>query len=78
MCVCVAQQEAQRAQFIVEKAEQERQEKVVQAEGEAQAAKMISFMLFLLKYYSVWSWVFHTIPPKILQCVVMGLSYYSS
>ncbi|XP_035697657.1 prohibitin-2-like [Branchiostoma floridae] len=37
----VAQQEAQRAQFIVEKAKQERQQKVVQAEGEAQAAKMI-------------------------------------
>lgn len=37
----VAQQEAQRAQFIVEKAKQERQQKVVQAEGEAAAAKMI-------------------------------------
>lgn len=37
----VAQQEAQRAFFIVEKAEQERQEKVVRAEGEAEAAKLI-------------------------------------
>ncbi|XP_066295915.1 prohibitin-2-like isoform X1 [Branchiostoma lanceolatum] len=37
----VAQQEAQRAQFIVEKAKQQRQQKVVQAEGEAQAARMI-------------------------------------
>jgi len=37
----VAQQEAQRAQFIVERAKQERQQKVVQAEGEAEAAKMI-------------------------------------
>ena len=37
-----AQQEAQRAQFIVEKAKQERQEKVVRAEGEAEAARMIS------------------------------------
>nr|BAM68489.1 prohibitin 2 [Polyandrocarpa misakiensis] len=37
----VAQQEAQRAQFIVEKAKQERQQKVVQAEGEATIAKMI-------------------------------------
>ena len=36
-----AQQEAQRAQFVVEKAEQERQQKVVQAEGEAEAAKML-------------------------------------
>ncbi|XP_064598919.1 prohibitin-2-like [Liolophura sinensis] len=37
----VAQQEAQRAQFVVERAKQERQQKIVQAEGEAQAAKMI-------------------------------------
>lgn len=37
----VAQQEAQRAQFIVEKAKQERQQKVVQAEGEAASALMI-------------------------------------
>ncbi|PVD36776.1 hypothetical protein C0Q70_03766 [Pomacea canaliculata] len=37
----VAQQEAQRAQFIVEKAKQEKQQKVVQAEGEATAAKLI-------------------------------------
>lgn len=38
----VAQQEAQRAQFVVEKAKQERQEKIVRAEGEAEAARMIS------------------------------------
>merc|ERR1711893_423568 len=37
----VAQQEAQRAQFIVEKAKQERQQKIVQAEGEAEAATLI-------------------------------------
>lgn len=37
----VAQQEAQRAQFIVERAKQERQQKIIQAEGEAEAAKMI-------------------------------------
>lgn len=37
----VAQQESQRAQFIVEKAVQERQQKIVQAEGEAQAATLI-------------------------------------
>jgi len=37
----VAQQEAQRAQFIVERAKQERQQKVVMAEGEAEAAKLI-------------------------------------
>lgn len=34
----VAQQEAQRAQFVVERAKQERQQKIVQAEGEAAAA----------------------------------------
>jgi prohibitin 2 len=39
-----AQQEAQRAQFAVEKARQERQQKIVQAEGEAEAAKLISFI----------------------------------
>jgi len=37
----VAQQEAQRAQFIVERAKQEKQRKIVQAEGEAASAKMI-------------------------------------
>jgi len=37
----VAQQEAQRAAFIVEQAKQERQQKIVQAEGEATAAKML-------------------------------------
>ena len=41
--VQVAQQEAQRAAFFVEKAYQERQQKIVQAEGEAEAARMISF-----------------------------------
>ncbi|KAK2504275.1 hypothetical protein MC885_014580 [Smutsia gigantea] len=39
----VAQQEAQRAQFLVEKAKQEQRQKIVQAEGEAEAARMISF-----------------------------------
>lgn len=37
----VAQQEAQRAVFFVERAKQEKQHKIVQAEGEAQAAKML-------------------------------------
>lgn len=37
----IAQQEAQRAQYYVEKAKQERQQKVVQAEGEAASARMI-------------------------------------
>nr|AKA60655.1 prohibitin-2 [Caligus rogercresseyi] len=37
----VAQQEAQRAAFVVDKAKQERQQKIVQAEGEAKAAEML-------------------------------------
>lgn len=38
----IAQQEAERAKFIVEKAEQERQAAVIRAEGESQAADLIS------------------------------------
>ncbi|KAK7058246.1 hypothetical protein VNI00_001877 [Paramarasmius palmivorus] len=38
----IAQQDAERAKFIVEKAEQERQAAVIRAEGEAEAAKTIS------------------------------------
>ncbi|XP_078725769.1 prohibitin-2 [Lampetra fluviatilis] len=41
----VAQQEAQRAQFFVEKAKQEQRQKIVQAEGEAESAKMIGASL---------------------------------
>merc|ERR1712126_183148 len=37
----IAQQDAQRAQYIVEKAKQERQQKIVQAEGEAEIAKTL-------------------------------------
>jgi len=37
----IAQQEAQRAAYTVEKAKQEKQQKIVQAEGEAQAATML-------------------------------------
>ncbi|XP_015375748.1 PREDICTED: prohibitin-2 isoform X2 [Diuraphis noxia] len=37
----VAHQEAQRAVFFVERAKQERQQKILQAEGEAEAAKML-------------------------------------
>lgn len=47
----VAQQEAQRAAFVVERAKQERQQKIVQAEGEAEAAKMISFYANFDFYY---------------------------
>ena len=38
----IAQQEAERARFIVEKAEQERQASVIRAEGESDAADLIS------------------------------------
>jgi len=38
----VAQQEAERAKFIVEKAEQDKRSTIVRAEGEATSAKMIS------------------------------------
>lgn len=37
----VAQQEAQRAVFLVERAKQERQQKIVNAEGEAESARLI-------------------------------------
>ena len=37
----IAQQEAQRAAYLVEKAKQEKQQKIVQAEGEAAAALML-------------------------------------
>ncbi|XP_069367599.1 prohibitin-2a [Paralichthys olivaceus] len=42
-----AQQEAQRAQFCVEKAKQDQRPKIIQAEGEAQAAKRS--LLFALR-----------------------------
>ncbi|KZW02386.1 hypothetical protein EXIGLDRAFT_829279 [Exidia glandulosa HHB12029] len=38
----IAQQDAERAKFVVEKAEQERQAAVIRAEGEAEAAATIS------------------------------------
>merc|ERR1712054_748278 len=38
----IAQQDAERARFIVEKAEQERQASVIRAEGEAESADVIS------------------------------------
>lgn len=49
----VAQQEAQRAAFVVERAKQERQQKIVQAEGEAEAAKMISFSNISISYDAI-------------------------
>ncbi|KAJ1799011.1 Prohibitin-1, subunit of the prohibitin complex (Phb1p-Phb2p) [Coemansia sp. RSA 2399] len=38
----IAQQEAERARFVVEKAEQEKQAAIIRAEGEAEAAEAIS------------------------------------
>lgn len=43
----VAQQEAQRAQFYVEKAKQDQRQKIIQAEGEAEAAKLVCCCSFL-------------------------------
>ena len=37
----IAQQEAQRAAFVVDRAIQEKQQKIVEAEGEAKAAEML-------------------------------------
>merc|ERR1719383_842635 len=37
----IAQQDARRAEFLVEKAKQEKQQKIVQAEGETSAARML-------------------------------------
>lgn len=56
----VAQQEAQRAMFIVEQAKQERQQKIVQAEGEAEAAKMISFSLEYTNLFNFLKFIFKT------------------
>ncbi|THU94865.1 prohibitin [Dendrothele bispora CBS 962.96] len=41
----IAQQDAERAKFIVEKAEQEKKAAIIRAEGEAEAAKTISHAL---------------------------------
>lgn len=41
----VAQQEAQRAVFLVERAKQERQQKILQAEGEAESARLIGLSI---------------------------------
>src|SRR5689334_18229519 len=41
----IAQQEAERARFVVEKAEQEKQAAIIRAEGEAFAADIISTAL---------------------------------
>jgi prohibitin 2 len=45
----VAQQEAQRAVFTVEQAKQERQQKIVLAEGDAESAKLVRIINFSLK-----------------------------
>merc|ERR1719392_528348 len=41
----IAQQDAQRAAFLVDKAKQERQQKIVQAEGETAAARMLGLAI---------------------------------
>ena len=53
----VAQQEAQRAVFTVEQAKQERQQKIVLAEGDAESAKLVSFSHLLSnKSFSLLDW----------------------
>ena len=42
LAVQVAEQDAQRAQFVVMKSDQERKAAVIKAEGESEAAKLIS------------------------------------
>ena len=49
----VAQQEAQMAQYIVEKAKQERQQKVVQAEGEAKSATLVSHLRIPIVFFAI-------------------------
>lgn len=53
----VAQQEAQRAIFTVEQAKQERQQKIVLAEGDAESAKLVNnriiFALFNMNFNSL-------------------------
>jgi prohibitin 1 len=41
----IAQQEAERAKFIVERAEQEKLASIIRAEGDSQAAELISASL---------------------------------
>ncbi|KAL5013183.1 hypothetical protein ScPMuIL_007453 [Solemya velum] len=62
----VAQQEAQRAQFIVERAKQERQQKIVQSQGEAESAKLISFHISLEHVWQVY-WAAITANPGYLK-----------
>ncbi len=45
----VAQQEAQRAVFTVEQAKQERQQKIVLAEGDAESAKLVNIISIIKK-----------------------------
>lgn len=54
----IAAQEAQRAAFYVERAIQEKQEKIVQARGEAEAAKLVRVFTFFLKkiFFENQSW----------------------
>lgn len=68
----VAQQEAQRAAFFVERAVQEKQQKIVQAEGEAEAAKMISFSICLFAIRS--NLLLYTLKSFLNRYVYLGLA----
>ena len=49
----VAQQDAQRSVFFVDRAIQEKAQKIVQAEGEATAAELISFLYFIIYHVNL-------------------------
>ncbi|KAE8738168.1 hypothetical protein FOCC_FOCC016366 [Frankliniella occidentalis] len=74
----VAQQEAQRAAFVVQRAIQEKQQKIVQAEGEAEAAKLISFSAYIyLQSISLCCcdclfFIFSLTPPYLGQAIGMN------
>ena len=54
----VAQQEAERSKFLVQKAEQEKRAAVIRAEGESEAAELITEALSQHGNGSVSSWHF--------------------
>lgn len=67
VCSSPAQQEAQRAQFYVEKAKQDQKQKIIQAEGEAQAAKMVNFYSLLVELVQ---FHLHTLSPVLYNLAV--------
>ena len=58
--------------FIVEKAKQERQQKVVQAEGEAAAASMISLSMYCTCTLICWKAMFHHASVPLPVCLFIN------